>query len=114
MPVRRLMPRFKTYSFLTGGFLVLTAVSFCIYLQADGEPFVQFRASEALIQVGAASVLAVLWFLFGASLCYLVFNKYISRWALLTLFWVVLAIWIMVDCPLGYVADINHFVVGGR
>jgi hypothetical protein len=29
-------------------------------------------------------------------------------------FLVALAIWIMVDCPLGYVADINHFVVGGR
>jgi hypothetical protein len=108
------MTRTKTYSFLAGGFLALTVVSFCVFLQAADEPFVHFRQSEALVQVGVASVLAVFWFLFGASLCYLAFKQRISRWALLTLFLVALAIWIMVDCPLGYVADINHFVVGGR
>jgi hypothetical protein len=108
------MTHTKTYGFLTGGFLALTAVSFCVFLQAADEPFVHFHPSEALIQIGVASVLAVLWFLFGVGLCYLAFKQLISRWMLLTLFLVALAIWIMVDCPLGYVADINHFVVGGR
>jgi hypothetical protein len=108
------MTRTKIYSFLAGGFLALTAISLCVFLQAADEPFVHFRQSEALVQVGVASVLVVLWLLFGVGLCYLAFKQCISRWTLLTLFLVALAIWIMVDCPLGYVSDINHFVVGGR
>jgi hypothetical protein len=108
------MTRTNTYGVLASGFFLLGVASFLVFLQAANEPFVHFRANEALIQVGVASVLAALWIFFGAGLCFLAAKRRVSLWSLLTLFPVALALWVMVDCPFGYVADIAHFVVGGR
>ena len=108
------MARVKTYGFVAGSFLLLLAVSLPIFLQAGDEPFVHFRPNEALVQVGVASAVTVLWLFFGIGLSWLAFKRHVSRWTLLTLFLVALAILIMGECPLGYVSDINHFAFGGR
>ena len=96
-------------SFIAVG-LLLTATSAVVVLRgASDEPYSIFRASDALIQIGAAMVLMVLWLQFGAFLIWAAVTRRIGQLWLVLLLWVVVCEFVLFDSPSGYVQDITKF-----
>jgi len=105
------MSRETLQSVFAGSVLVLTVASFWVLSGAVDEPFVHFRASEALVQVGVGSVLMLLWLQLSVGICWAAWVRRVSRWWLLLLIWCAAGFMAVQPSPFGYVQDITRFVV---
>ena len=105
------MTRTVIQGLFTGSMLGLSFVSLWTFAGDADQPFVSFKANEALVYIGLTSVLAVLWILFAASVSITVFKQQVSRWWLLALALAALGFFTMAAWPFTYVQDITHYVV---
>ncbi len=105
------MTRTTIKGLLVSSFTVLTFVSLLVFSGDADQPWVHFRVSDALIQIGLASILVVLWILFAATLCFLILRGQISAlWCWLVI-WAALAILVLALCPFDYVDEITRSMV---
>ena len=96
-------------SFGAVGLLLSVASALVVLRGASDEPYSTFRASDALIQIGAAMILMVLWLQLAAFLVWAVATRRIGRLWLALLLWIALCEFILFDSPSGYVQDITTF-----
>jgi len=90
--------------------ITLSLASTIVVLQgANDEPYVNFRATDALVQVGAAMVLMVLLGQLAAGLIYGLVLRRISGWCWLLVIWAMICEFYLYQCPSGYVGDITQF-----
>jgi hypothetical protein len=90
--------------------LLLTLASAIVMLKgASDEPYFSFRASDALVQIGVAMVLMLLWLQLAVFLVWAVAVQRASKLWLLLLLWIVLCECVLSDSPRGYVQDILKF-----
>ena len=91
--------------------IVLSIASFVVVMQgASDEPYVVFRRSDALVQVGVAMVLMLLWVQLAGGMIYGVVRRRISLWWLSLLLWVVICEFYLYESPSGYIQDITRYV----
>src|SRR4051812_35453111 len=92
--------------------LLLSVVSWVVVMKGAGdEPYVVFRRSDALVQLGLGVALIILWLQFGAWLIYAASARQIARvWLVLTV-WIVIVLLYLWESPFGYIEDITKFVV---
>jgi uncharacterized membrane protein YhaH (DUF805 family) len=92
--------------------VVLSLLSVIVVIDnAGAEPYVTFRHSDAMVQIGGAFVLLVLWFQYAIWLAVEIAHKRISSWWLAVLLWAAIVCPYIYHCPFGYVGDITKFVV---
>jgi hypothetical protein len=103
------MKRF--HSILAASAFLLTIVSFSVVMQgASDEPYVVFRRSDAIVQVGVAMVLMLLWLQLAIATIVGVVRRRVSAWWLPLLLWVVICEFYLFQSPSGYVQDITRYV----
>jgi hypothetical protein len=104
------MNRFQPQLLLAATGLALSVVSFCVVLQsASDEPYFEFRVTDAVVQVGGAMVLMLLWFQLAIALVFGVVRRRVSqRWLALVL-WVFICEFYLLAGMSGYVQDIARF-----
>ena len=91
--------------------LVLSVASFFVVIQAaSDEPYTVFRKSDAVVQVGIAMVLMLLWIQLAASIVAGVVRRRVSLWWLPLLLWVLICEFYLFQSPSGYVQDITRYV----
>ena len=91
--------------------LVLSVASFFVVMQgATDEPYTTFRQYDALVQVGVAMVLMLLWLQVGIAIVVAVVRSRISLWWFPMLLWVAICEFYLFHSPVGYVSDISRFV----
>lgn len=96
--------------FLVAYVVVLSACSlFIVFKGASDEPYVAFKQSDALIQVGGGLTLIVLWAQLAIGVVFAIFRKIISVKWLFMLLWVAIVIFYLYFSPFGYVQDIAEF-----
>ena len=108
------MSRTTLQALLASGLLTLTALSLWVFSGAVDEPFVFFRAREALVQVGMGVTLLVLWIQFSIFLSWAALTRRVSRWWLLFLIWCAAGFMVVEPSPFGYVQDITKFAIERR
>jgi hypothetical protein len=81
---------------------------------ASDEPYVVFRHSDALVQVGIGTALIVLWVQFAIWLGYGVFKKGVHRAWLPVYLWILVVLFCLWDSPVGYVQDVTKFIIERR
>ena len=70
-----------------------------------------YRRSDALVQVGIGTTLMVLWGCFATAVLLLTATREVSRWWLAVLPWAAICLFYLSDAPLGYLQDIENFVI---
>jgi hypothetical protein len=91
--------------------LLLSVASFFVVMQgASDEPYTVFRKSDALVQVGVAMVLMLLWVQFAVGVVAGVARRRVSTWWLPLLLWVLICEFYLFHSPSGYVQDITRYV----
>ena len=106
------MKRRRTNSFLAASTLVLSIASFLFVVQgASDEPYMTFRTWDAVIQVGVATVLMLLWAKIAVTVIAGVARHRISNWWSPLLLWILICEFSLFDSPYGYVADMMRYVV---
>lgn len=85
------------------------ASTIVVFKGANDEPYVNFQASDALVQVGVAMVLMVLLGQLAAGLIYGLVLRRISGWCWLLVIWAMICEFYLYHCPSGYVGDITQF-----
>ena len=75
------------------------------------EPYVSFAASDALVQVGVASVLMLLWLQLALLLVVRIRRRTLSRAWISLVVWALLCEFYLFHCPFGYVDDITRFAI---
>jgi len=70
-----------------------------------------YRRYDALVQVGVGASLMVLWCCFTLAVLLLAASRKISAWWLATLPWAAICLFYLSSCPLGYLQDIEKFVI---
>ena len=92
--------------------LVLSLASVVVVLQgAADEPYLDFRGTDAVVQVGVAMVLiAVVGAVGRGAITIGVARRRISRWWTLVLLWGVICEFYLYFCPSGYISDIARYV----
>ena len=78
---------------------------------ASDEPYMMYRRYDALVQVGIGTALMVLWGLWAVAGMLLVGNRKLSPWWLALLLWAAICVFYISNCPLGYLADIEKYVI---
>lgn len=92
---------------LISAILVLSITSFFIVIQgAIDEPYGIFRGYDAIVQIGVAMMLMLLWFEVAVAMVVGVISRRISVWWLSLLFWAGTCEFYLAFCPIGYVHDI--------
>ncbi len=95
--------------------LALLASSLVVILKGAGdEPYLAFERSDALVQVGVAAALIASWIHLGALIVTGVVRHDVSKRWLGALFVAALSVFCLVDGALGYVSDIERFVIQNR
>jgi hypothetical protein len=96
---------------LTASALALSATSFFVVIQgASDEPYTVFRQSDAVVQVGVAMVLMLLWIQLAVGIVAGVVRRCVSwLWSPL-LIWVLICEFYLFQSPRGYVQDITRYV----
>ena len=91
--------------------IVLSVGSFLVVMQgANDEPYLGFHRSDAIVQVGVAMLLMLLWVQWAAGMIWCVVRRRISAWWLPLLIWVLICEFYLSDSPSGYVQDISRYV----
>lgn len=102
----------RTNLILTASALALSVASFFVVIQgASDEPYTVFRKSDAVVQVGVAMVLMLLWVQLAVSIVAGVVRRRVSLWWLPLLLWVLICEFYLFHSPSGYVQDITRYVV---
>jgi hypothetical protein len=105
------MKRLHLYLILAALALVLSMASFFVVIQnASDEPYVVFRKMDAIIQIGVAMILMLLWFQWIAGIVWGVCCRRVSAWWLLLLPWTLICEFYLFNCPKVYLQDILRFV----
>lgn len=105
------MKRLHTNLILAASALVLSVASFFVVMQgASDEPYTVFRMSDAVVQIGVAMVLMLLWVQLAVVIVAGVACRRVSQWWLPLLLWVVIWQFYLFQCPSGYVQDITRYV----
>jgi hypothetical protein len=105
------MKPLHTNLILAASALVLSVLSFVVVYQgASDEPYTSFRKSDAVVQVGVAMVLMLLWVQLAACIVVGVIRRRVSLWWLPLLLWVLICEFYLFDSPSGYVQDIARYV----
>ncbi len=106
------MKRLHFHLILAASAFVLSISSVFVVMQgASDEPYVVFRRSDAIVQIGAAMILMLLWFQLLVGTVWGIARCRISAWWLLLLPWMLFGEFILFHCPKSYMQDILRFVV---
>jgi len=91
--------------------LVLSVASLYVVLQSGSdEPYWYFKESDAILQIGVAMILMLLWVQLAAGIGIGVVRRRISRWWILTFPWVIISEIGLSYSSRGYLGDIAHYV----
>jgi hypothetical protein len=93
---------------------VLLVPSIWVVFFDNDEPYVRFRASDAMVQIGAASSLFTLWVLMTAFIVAQVLKKKLHAAWLATLPVCAIALFYLGVAPGDYLSDLAHFKVVTR
>ena len=105
------MKPLHTNLILAASALVLSLTSFFVVIRgASDEPYIVFRKSDAVVQVGVAMVLMLLWLQLAVGIVAGVVRRRVSLWWLPLLLWVLICEFYLFDSPSGYVQDITRYV----
>ena len=105
------MKRLYVNLILAGSALVLSIASFFVVIQGAGdEPYTVFHRSDAMVQIGVAMVLMLLWVQLAIGIGLGVARRRVSPWWLPLLFWVLICEFYLSYCPSGYLQDISSYV----
>jgi hypothetical protein len=106
------MTRFRKELVRIGAVVLLSLLSAIIVIDnAGAEPYVTFNHADAIIQIGGACVLLVLWVQFVIWLIVgIIRNKISFMWAPV-LIWAFIACLYVSHCPVAYAQDITKFVI---
>ena len=92
--------------------LVLSIASIHVVFQgAADEPYMGYRRSDAVVQVGIGTALMLLWGCFAIAVLLLTTTRKVSRWWLVVLPWAAICLFYLSYAPLGYLQDIEKFVI---
>ena len=109
------MTRLWRHLFCAAAVIVLSLLSVIVVISNAGdEPYVVFRHSDAMIQIGGAFVLLLLWLEYAVLILAGVIRHIISIWWLSVLIWGMIVCVYLCQCPFGYVGDITKFVIERR
>ena len=109
------MKRPHLHLILTASLLVLSIGSLLVVFDgAAAEPYVVFRGWDAIIQVGFAMILMLLWFQLAAGMIAGVVRRQVSAWWLLLLVWVLICEFYLFQSPSGYIHDITRYVAASH
>jgi hypothetical protein len=90
--------------------LALSAASFFVVIQgASDEPYTVFRKSDAVVQVGIAMILMLLWVQLAVGIVAGVARRRVSLWWLPLLIWILICEFYLFHSPSGYVHDITRY-----
>ena len=90
---------------------LLSVASFFVVMQgATDEPYTAFRQSDALVQIGIAMVLMLLWIQLAAAIVVGVARRRLSSWWLSLLLWVLICQFYLFHSPIDYIWDISQYV----
>jgi hypothetical protein len=105
------MKRLHLHYILAASAFVLSIVSFFIVIQgASDEPYMVFRWSDAIVQVGLAMLLMLPWFQLIAGIIWGIAYWCVSAWWLHLLPWVLICEFYLFYCLSGYLQDISRYV----
>jgi hypothetical protein len=91
---------------------VLSAASFVVVLQgATDEPYMGYRRYDAVVQVGVGTALMVLWCCCALAVVVLVATRKLPVWWLALLLWAAICLFYLSFAPLGYLGDIEKFII---
>lgn len=104
------MKTLHTNLILAASALVLSVATFFVVIQgASDEPYTVFRKSDAVVQVGVAMVLMLLWIQLAVGIVAGITRRRVSAWWLPLLLWVVICEFYLFHSPSGYVQDITRY-----
>ena len=93
---------------------VLLMPSVWVAIFDNDEPYVRFRASDAMVQIGAASSLFTLWVLMTAFIVAQVLKKKLRPAWLSALFVCAIALFYLGAAPWAYLSDLVYWKVVAR
>ena len=82
-----------------------------VFQGASDEPYMGYRRYDAAVQLGIGTALMALWGCFALGMLMLAATRKISAWWLAVLPWAVICLLYLSQCPLGYLQDIENFVI---
>jgi hypothetical protein len=86
---------------------VLSLASFPVILAGGAaEPYVEFKWTDALVQVFLGIFLLTLWLEYTAALLFMILSGVISRWWWLSVVWAAVVVFYLSFCPIGYISDL--------
>ena len=98
-------------AFALTGLLLSVASLFVVVQGAHDEPYGTYRRYDALVQVGGGVSLMALWCCWSAAVAVLVAARKL-RWGwLVLLLWAAVCVFYLSFSPLGYLEDIEQFVI---
>jgi hypothetical protein len=90
----------------------LSAASLVVGLQGtNDEPYMAYRRYDAIVQVGVGTALMMLWCCWCLAVLFLVGARKLSGWWLALLLWAAIWLFYLSFSPLGYLQDIEKFVI---
>ena len=100
------------HNLIAAGLAVLLSIaSFIVVMQgASDEPYTVFRKSDALVQIGVAMALMLLWVQLAIGIVVGVRRRRLSVWWLPLLLWVLICEFYLFQSPSGYIQDIARYV----
>lgn len=106
------MNRIVLNTSLWGGVTLLSFLSFMLVMVgANDEPYLTYDRDDLLGQVVAGTAVLTLWCCFAFATVVLVFTKRISAKWLFVLIWVVVCCFYLMQCPFGYISDLEQFIL---
>ena len=84
---------------------------FVVFQGANDEPYMAYRRYDAVVQVGVGTALMVLWFCCCVAVVVLVGARKLPVWWLALLLWAAICLFYLSFSPLGYLEDIEKFVI---
>ena len=96
---------------LAGLGIVLSIASFLVVIQgATDEPYLVFRKADAVVQVGVAMMLMLLWVQLAVWVVAGVVRCRVSAWWLALVLWALICEAYLLESPRGYMLDITRYV----
>ena len=94
--------------------VALSAASLVIVLQgATDEPYMAYRRYDAIVQVGFGTAFIVLWCCYALLVGFLVAARKLSLVWLFLIGWSAICVFYLSFSPLGYVSDLERFILPG-
>ena len=91
---------------------VLSVASLVVVMQgAHDEPYTGYRRYDAVVQIGVAAALMALWCCWFLAVSVLVAAGKMRRYWLPLLLWAAICLFYLSESPLGYLGDIERFVI---